>query len=117
VSEISFNIVIVIDLDNALATRIDPLPLSAPFPTKVLSYAKMAKPSKAKDPWALKFKASLRNLKQMEFLTFLEDGTPVVVAPPSVMLKTATLWKDHLVAQFHGLCPSSNRIFNDLNLI
>ena len=41
----------------------------------------------------------------------------MVVAPPSVLLKTATLWKDHLVAQFHGLCPSSNRIFNDLNPI
>ena len=68
-------------------------------------------------PWAAKFKASLHNLKQMNPPTFLEDGTPVVVAPPSVLLKSAALWKGHVVAQFHGLCPSANRIFSDLNPI
>lgn len=68
-------------------------------------------------PWAQKFKASLRNLKQMSSPTFLEDGTPVVIAPPSVLLKTAELWKGHLVAQFHGLCPPASRIISDLNPI
>jgi len=68
-------------------------------------------------PWAKKFKASLLNLKQMSSPTFLDDGTPVVVAPPSVLLKTAEMWKGHLIAQFWGLCPPDSNIFNDLNLI
>ena len=68
-------------------------------------------------PWASKFKASLRNLKKMDSPTFLDDGTPVVVAPSSVLLKAAAMWKGHVVAQFHGLCPTPNRIFSDLNPI
>jgi len=68
-------------------------------------------------PWAKKFKASLLNLKQMSSPTFLDDGTPVVVAPPSVLLKTAEMWKGHLIAQFQGLCPPASNIFNDINPI
>ncbi|KAG7588723.1 Zinc finger CCHC-type superfamily [Arabidopsis suecica] len=68
-------------------------------------------------PWASKFKASLRNLKQMSPPSFLEDGTPVVIAPPNVLLKTAEMWKGHLVAQFHGLSPHPSKIFSDLNPI
>lgn len=68
-------------------------------------------------PWASKFKASLRNLKKMSPPTFLEDGTPVVVAPASVLLKTAAMWKGHIVAQFHGLCPPPAKIYADLNPI
>lgn len=68
-------------------------------------------------PWATKFKSSLRNLKKMSPPTFLEDGTPVVVAPASVLLRSAEMWKGHIVAQFHGLCPPTKRIFNDLNPI
>jgi len=80
--------------------------------------ANVTEPSPTSDlPWATKFKASLRNLKKMSSPTFMEDGTPVVIAPPSVLLKTAELWKGHVVAQFHGLCPSANRIFSDLNPI
>lgn len=74
-------------------------------------------PAPAKLPWAQKFKSSLRNLKQMDPLTFLEDGTQVVVAPTSILLKTAEMWKGHIVAQFHGLCPPPSRIFSDLNPI
>ena len=68
-------------------------------------------------PWASKFKASLRNLKQMNSPTFMEDGTPVVIAPPCVLLKSVEMWKGHLVAQFYGLSPSPAKIFNDLNPI
>ncbi|XP_020876173.1 uncharacterized protein LOC110228574 [Arabidopsis lyrata subsp. lyrata] len=74
-------------------------------------------PSSIDLPWASKFKASLRNLKQMDPPSFLEDGTPVVVAPPSVLLKSAAMWKGHIVAQFHGLCPPPGKIFTDLNPI
>jgi len=83
----------------------------------VPSYAEAAKSQSSDRPWAAKFKDSLRNLKQMDLPSFLEDGTPVVVAPPSILLKTADMWKGHLVAQFHGLCPPSMKIFTDLNPI
>ncbi|KAL1201848.1 hypothetical protein V5N11_014811 [Cardamine amara subsp. amara] len=49
--------------------------------------------------------------------TFLEDGTPVVQAPPSVILKASELWKGYIVAQFHGLSPPLLKIYNDLNPI
>ncbi|KAG7561138.1 Reverse transcriptase zinc-binding domain [Arabidopsis thaliana x Arabidopsis arenosa] len=81
------------------------------------SYAEATKSSQPDSLWASKFKASLRNLKQMDLPTFMEDGTPVVVAPSSVLLKAATMWKGHLVAQFHGLSPTTKRIFTDLNPI
>ncbi|CAL9247948.1 unnamed protein product, partial [Arabidopsis halleri] len=68
-----------------------------------LSSKPVSEPNRLELPWASKFKASLRNLKQMAPPSFLEDGTPVVVAPPSVLLKTAEMWKGHIVAQFHGL--------------
>ena len=41
----------------------------------------------------------------------------MVVAPASVLLKTAEMWKGHIVAQFHSLCPPPGKIFNDLNPI
>ncbi|XP_023644238.1 uncharacterized protein LOC111832133 [Capsella rubella] len=74
-------------------------------------------PPKSELHWASKFKASLRNLKQMDPPTYLDDDTPVVIAPPSVLLKSAEMWKGHIMAQFHGLCPPSSKIFTDLNPI
>ncbi|XP_023634606.1 uncharacterized protein LOC111829548 [Capsella rubella] len=68
-------------------------------------------------PWATKFKNSLHNLKHMNPPSFLEDGTLVILNPPFVLLKTAEMWKRHLVAQFHGLCPHLPRVFSNLNPI
>ncbi|KAG7603731.1 Protein kinase domain [Arabidopsis thaliana x Arabidopsis arenosa] len=85
--------------------------------TSVKSFAEVSQSSNSDRPWATKFKDSLRNLKQMDPPSFLEDGTPVVVALPSILLKTAAMWKGHLVSQFHGLCPSSTTIFTDLHPI
>lgn len=85
--------------------------------TSVKSFAEVSQSSNYDRPWATKFKDSLRNLKQMDPPSFLEDGTPVVVALPSILLKIAAMWKGHLVAQFHGLCPSSTTIFTDLHPI
>lgn len=59
---------------------------------------------------AQRFKSSLRNLRKISNLTFA-----VVHAPASVLLKTAELWKDHIVAHFHGTCPPPGKIFADLN--
>lgn len=67
--------------------------------------------------YAERFKSSLRNLRKISDPSTIENGILVVQAPPEVLLKTADLWKDHLVAQFHGRIPSPERIFNDLNPI
>ncbi|XP_023637692.1 uncharacterized protein LOC111830242 [Capsella rubella] len=91
-------------------------PLSIPSSSGLSSEDKASRPN-SKSPWASRFKTSLLNLKQMSPPSFMEDGTPVVVAPPSVILKSAEMWKGHIVAQFHGLCPPSQRIFTDLNPI
>ncbi|KAJ4906587.1 Uncharacterized protein Rs2_10245 [Raphanus sativus] len=72
-------------------------------------------PSTAAPSYAERFKASLRNLRKIFSPSFLEDGTLVVQAPESVLLSTADLWKDHLVAHFHGAIPPSKKIFDDLN--
>ncbi|KAG7539012.1 hypothetical protein ISN44_As13g027070 [Arabidopsis suecica] len=64
---------------------------------------------------AERFKSSLRNLRKISSPVLVEDGTPVVQAPESVLLKTAVQWKGHIVAQFHGLIPHPKKIFTDLN--
>lgn len=65
--------------------------------------------------YAQRFKSSLRNLRKISNPSFLEDGTPVVQAPEKVLLQTSDLWKDHLVAHFHGRMPHPGKIFADLN--
>lgn len=72
-------------------------------------------PSAVTPTFAERFKASLRNLRKISSPTFLEDGTPVVQAPESVFLSTAELWKDHIVAHFHGSIPPAKKILDDLN--
>lgn len=65
--------------------------------------------------YAERFKASLRNLKKISSPILEEDGIPIVQAPQSVLLQTATMWKGHIIAQFHGLLPPTGKIFSDLN--
>lgn len=72
-------------------------------------------PSAKAPSYAERFKSSLRNLRKISSPTFEEDGTPVVQAPASVLLQTASMWKGHIVAQFHGLIPPPGKIFSDLN--
>ncbi|RID51004.1 hypothetical protein BRARA_H01697, partial [Brassica rapa] len=67
--------------------------------------------------WVSKLKASTHNLKKLASPTFAADGTPVVRAPESVIFKSSNLWKDYIVAQFHGTPPSPTKIFSDLNPI
>ncbi|ESQ50404.1 hypothetical protein EUTSA_v10002236mg, partial [Eutrema salsugineum] len=55
------------------------------------------------------------NLKRISSPSFLEDGTPVVEAPPSVLLQAAETWKGHIVAHFHGAIPPPSEIYADLN--
>ncbi|ESQ38502.1 hypothetical protein EUTSA_v10029233mg [Eutrema salsugineum] len=53
----------------------------------------------------------------MESPTFLDDGTPSVVAPDSILLRSDEFWQDHLVAHFHRSSPSIAKAFSDLNPI
>lgn len=55
--------------------------------------------------------------QKMASPTFADDGTPVVMAPESVILKSSDIWKGYLVAQFHGTTSSLAKIFADLNPI
>lgn len=40
---------------------------------------------------------------------------PVVQAPPEVLLQSSEMWKEHIIAQFHGTLPSRDKIYADLN--
>lgn len=72
-------------------------------------------PAPSAPTYAERFKASLRNLRKISDPTYLEDGTPVVQAPPAILLQASEMWKDHLVAQFHGRRPHPTKIIADLN--
>lgn len=72
-------------------------------------------PASSAPTYAERFKASLRNLRKISDPTYLEDGTPVVQAPPAILLQASEMWKDHLVAHFHGRRPHPTKIIADLN--
>lgn len=72
-------------------------------------------PAASVPSYAQRFKSSLRNLQKIADPSFLEDGTPVVQAPEDVLLETSELWKDHIVAHFHGRMPPAGKIIADLN--
>ncbi|XP_056854372.1 uncharacterized protein LOC130503829 [Raphanus sativus] len=74
-------------------------------------------PAKGAPSYAQRFKSSLRNLRKISSPTFEEDGTPVVQAPPSVILNASESWKDHILCKFHGRMPISGKVFSDLNPI
>ena len=72
-------------------------------------------PAASVPSYAARFKSSLRNLRKISSPSFLEDGTPVVQAPENVFLEASELWKDHVVAHFHGTMPPAGKIIADLN--
>lgn len=72
-------------------------------------------PTSSAPTYAERFKASLRNLRNISAPTYLEDGTPVVQAPPAGLLQASEMWKDHLVAHFHSRRPRPTKIIADLN--
>lgn len=96
------------DRGNTSLTRSLEMKLQSPMlPTSI--------PAARVPSYAARFKASLRNLRKISNPSFLADGTPVVQAPESVLWKTSELWKDHVVAHFHGRRPSAEKIVADLN--
>lgn len=99
---------IISDRDTVLLNRDLEIKLQSPSLPTTIPAAKV--PS-----YADRFKSSLRNLRKISNPSFLEDGTPVVQAPESVLLQTSELWKDHVVAHFHGRRPSAAKIISDLN--
>ncbi|KFK37246.1 hypothetical protein AALP_AA4G232900 [Arabis alpina] len=89
----------------------------APDSATVLSTKIVAPSVVAPVLWASKFTSSLRNLKKVSLPSTLEDGTLSVAAPDSVILQSYDIWRDHLVAKFHGMPPSVAKVFSDLNPI
>lgn len=81
-------------LDAPTAVEIISPPVEVILPPMDLTQRASASPSL----WASKFSSSIRNLKKVSPPSFLEDGTPSVLAPDSVLLQSYDVWKDHLVA-------------------
>lgn len=67
--------------------------------------------------WASKVKSSFLPLSRVASPTVSASGIPSIQAPDSITLVSSTVWKDHLVAYFHGLPPSPAKVFSDLNPI
>lgn len=84
-------------------------------PPLISSSAPAAIPSIEAPFFAQRFKNSLRNLRKISSPTCEIDGIPVVLAPNSVVLQASEAWKDHIIAHFHGRCPSPSKIYDDLN--
>ena len=75
----------------------------------------MSIPAARVPSYAARFNSSFRNLRKISDSSFLQDGTLVMLAPESVLLQTSELWKDHVVAHFHGRRPTAAKILADLN--
>lgn len=96
-------------------TAVSP-PVAGPSSDLVISASvPLPDTSTAAPSYAERFKSSLRNLRKIASPVLLEDGSPVVQAPASVLLKSADQWKGHIIAKFHGLIPPASKIFSDLN--
>lgn len=67
--------------------------------------------------WVDKVKSSFQPLSKVASPSFSEDGVPSILAPDSISLASSDLWKDHIVAFFHGNPPSAAKVFTDLNPI
>lgn len=67
--------------------------------------------------WVQKVKSPYQPLSKVASHSMEADGIPSVQAPDSIVLKSSTMWKDHLVAFFHGTAPSTSKILADLNPI
>lgn len=67
--------------------------------------------------WVDKVKSSFQPLSKVASPSISDDGILSILAPDSISLVSSDLWKDHLVAFFHGTPPSAAKVFNDLNPI
>ncbi|KAG2329091.1 hypothetical protein Bca52824_000271 [Brassica carinata] len=74
-------------------------------------------PVKPMDSWVSKIKSTFQPLVKVASPTVSSDGVPSIRAPDSITLVSSTIWKDHLVAYFHGRPPSPAKVFADLNPI
>ncbi|CAA7013481.1 unnamed protein product [Microthlaspi erraticum] len=67
--------------------------------------------------WVSNFKPQFKNLSKIGSPTISSDGIPQIQAPNSIVLSSSRMWKNHIVAYFHGNPPSPAKIFSDLNPI
>lgn len=70
------------------------------------------RPSASPAPWSSLFKPAAQNLSKLATPTFHEEG---IRATDSIILGSSQIWKDYLIAYFHGSPPSPAKIFSDLN--
>ncbi|ESQ27741.1 hypothetical protein EUTSA_v10019861mg, partial [Eutrema salsugineum] len=109
-----------LDRPSAPAADLSVLPsCSAPLSPRLSSpnIPPLASSKDSLPSWASKFKSTFLTLSKVGSPVVSEDGIPQMKAPDSVILKSSQLWKNHLVAQFHGSPPSIAKIFSDLNPI
>ncbi|CAA7058379.1 unnamed protein product [Microthlaspi erraticum] len=101
------------------------IPASPPLPCAPLSGCppvSSSEPSATSLPdkstsWISNFKPQFKNLTKIGSPTMSSDGIPQIQAPDSIVLSSAQIWKNHIVAYFHGNPPSVAKIFSDLNPI
>ncbi|CAA7016345.1 unnamed protein product [Microthlaspi erraticum] len=86
-------------------------------PVQVSSNPVSPQPCDTSAPWNSLFKPASHNLYKMASPSFDEDGTPTVEAPESITFGTSRMWKNYLIAYFHGTPPSPPKIFSYLNPI
>lgn len=67
--------------------------------------------------WVSAVKSSFQPLVKVASPSVSSDGIPSIRAPDSITLVSSTIWKDHLVAYFHGKPPSPAKVFAYLNPI
>ncbi|CAA7042274.1 unnamed protein product [Microthlaspi erraticum] len=81
--------------------------------------AKSCAPSQPEKPasWTSNFKPHFKNLTKIGSPTVSSDGIPQIQAPDSIILTSTQMWKNHIIAYFHGNPPSPAKIFSDLNPI
>lgn len=89
----------------------------SPLPPPELAAARALPSSANKGSWVSKVKSSFQPLVKIASPSVSVDGISSIKAPESITLTSSTVWKDHIVAYFHGLPPSPAKVFNDLNPI
>ncbi|KAL0896402.1 hypothetical protein Bca101_080363 [Brassica carinata] len=89
-----------------------PLPVSSPSVKGASSLV-----DNASNLWVSKVKSTFQPLTKVASPSISDDGVTSILAPDSISLAPSTMWKDHLVAFFHGDPPSPAKIHADLNPI
>lgn len=105
--------------DGELRPLVSPLgaECASPAMSPIVSSPVSLAPVKPTVSWVSKVKSSFQPLAKIASPSISSDGIPSIRAPDSITLVSSTIWRDHLVAYFHGRPPSPAKVFADLNPI